>query len=587
VIAVALRRSPISRALARRLRWLDVTNDIPTEQRRRAMMATAGVFLLTVGPTLALVSLALPAGSSEDARAIVLVSLAGYALAALLLAAFDRLPEWSFHVGTIAGIGLIAAAIHFAGDLQPVYTLFLAAVPLYAAYFFGWRVALGQSALAGVACGFALEPGGGGVEYAALAIPVLVAPLSLVVFLRRRERGLTEALLASQEELRQAQKLEAIGRLAGGVAHEFNNALTAIGGYAELVTRAATDDRQRADAHQIVVATARAAALTSSLLAVSGRHVLQPAPLDLNESLRGLEPRLRAACGERVELRLEPDEALDAIHADSGLVEQVILALVANACDAMPEGGVLRIATGGAVVAEGDRGPEGLPPGRYATLAVADTGVGIAPEVREHLFDPFFTTKGGGPAVGLGLASVQGIVRQSGGAVQVASVPGAGAVFRVWLPVLGAAAGEPPPAYAQPQEDGETQALLVVDDDDAVRLLARRILQDAGYRVVEAAHGAAALELVQADPAAFALVLTDVAMPVLDGPGLALALAELVSPPPVLFMSGYADRAFVESRLAGLGAGFLPKPFTIAELTEAVAGAVGGGPVSGSPVPGA
>lgn len=540
-------------------------------------MATAFGYLGLVGPTIALLSLALPAAGNADARAIALFAVGGYGAAAFFFASFDRLPEWAFHAGALASIGLIAAAVHFAGDLQPVYALFLVWVPLYSAYFFGWRVALGQSVLAGVASGVALEPGGGkGIEYAALAIPVLVAPLALLVFLRWRERLLTEALLASQEELRRAQKLEAIGRLAGGVAHEFNNALTAIGGYAELVTGATTDDRQRADARQIVAATARAAALTSRLLAVSGRHVLQPVPLDLNESLRGLEPRLRAACGERVELRLEPDEALDAVQADPALVEQVILALVANACEAMPEGGVVRVATGSAVVAEDDRGPEGLSPGRYATLAVIDTGAGIAPDVREHLFEPFFTTKAGGPAVGLGLASVQGIVRQSGGAVEVESEPGAGAVFRVWLPAVGAGAPEPPPA--QTQENGETQALLVVDDDDAVRLLARRILEGAGHRVVEAADGAAALELVRADPAAFALVLTDVVMPVLDGPGLATALAELVSPPPVLFMSGYADRASVESRLAGLSVGFLPKPFTIAALTEAVAGALSGRP---------
>ena len=234
-------------------------------------------------------------------------------------------------------------------------------------------------------------------------------------------------------------------RLRGGVAHEFNNADGV--GYAELVTRAATDDRQRATRRS----SWRPRAAATAFLPSPGTCSAAARPE------RECEYQSRLARGERVELRLELDEASDAILADPSLVEQAILALVANACDAMPGGGVLLIATGGAVVAEGDRGPDDLPPGRYVTLAVTDTGVGIAPEVREHLFEPFFTTKGDGPPVGLGLASVQGIVRQSGGAVQVESVPGTGAVFRVWLPVLGAAAGERPPACPQPRENGEAQ----------------------------------------------------------------------------------------------------------------------------------
>ncbi len=442
VPAVERRRSLLARAVSRRLSWIDVTSGLSPERRRRAAMATAFGYLGLVGPTVALLSLALPAADSANDRAIALFAAGGYAAAAVFFAGFDRLPEWAFHAGLLASIGLIAAAVRFAGDLQPIYVLFLVWVPLYATYFFGWRVAFGQSVLAGVAGGFALEPSRVGVEFGTLAIAVLVTPLALVVFLQRRERRLAEALLASQEELRNAQKLEAIGRLAGGVAHEFNNALTAIGGYAELLARELPDERQRHDALAIGTAIERAAALTSWLLAVSGRHVLQTASLDLNESLRGLEPWLRSACGELVDLRLELDEAPAAILADPGLVEQVILALVANARDAMPEGGVLRIATDGAVVAENAGGPDNLPPGRYVTLAVADTGAGIAPEVREHLFEPFFTTKGDGPPVGLGLASVQGIVRQSGGVVQVESGSGAGAVFRVWLPVLDPVAGE-------------------------------------------------------------------------------------------------------------------------------------------------
>jgi len=398
-------------------------------------MATAGVYLLTIGPTLALVSLALPAGAGEDARAIVPLALGGYAAAGVFFLGFDRLPEWSFQVAAVAGIGLIAAAVHFAGDLQPVYVLFLAGVPLYSAYFFSAPVALGHSAFAGAACGFALELGSGGIEYAALATPVLAAPLSLMVFLRRRERRLADALLASQAELREAQKLEAIGRLAGGIAHELNNALTAISGYAELLEADVADERQRANARAIVAASERVAALTSQLLAVGGRHVLRRVSLDLNECLRDLEPSLRRLCGDGIDLRLETDASLGAVHADRSRCEEMILALAENACEAMPNRGVLEVVTAAALVPEGSRGPDGLPAGRYAALAIRDTGVGIAPEEREHLFEPFFSTKGGGPSAGIGLAAVKGIVSQSGGAIEFESVPGAGSVFRVWLPV--------------------------------------------------------------------------------------------------------------------------------------------------------
>lgn len=536
-------------------------------------MATAGVYLLTVGPTLALVSLALPAGASEDARAIVPLAVVGYAAAGVFFAGFDRLPEWSFQAGAVVGIGLIAAAVHFAGDLRPVYVLFLAGVPLYSAYFFSASVALGQVAFAGVACGFALETGAGGVGYAALAIPVLAAPLLLVVFLRRREQRLADALLASQAELREAQKLEAIGRLAGGVAHEFNNALTAIGGYAELLEAGVADERQRADARAIVTATERAAALTNQLLAVSGSQVLRRVSLDLNECLLDLEWSLRRLCGDGIELRLETDASLGAVRADRSRCEEMILALAGNACEAMPDGGVLELVTAAALVLKGARRPDGLPPGRYATLAVRDTGSGIAPDVREHLFEPFFSTKGGGPSAGLGLAAVKGMIAQSGGVIEVESSPGAGSLFRVWLPVAARSPGEPP-RRAAPARGDEEQAILLVDDDDAVRLLARRILEGAGYRVLEAAGGAQALELARERTGALALVLTDVVMPGLDGAGLARALAELSAPPPVLFMSGYADRASALEQLGRLGVGFVAKPFTIAALKEAVAAAL-------------
>ena len=542
-------------------------------------MATAFVYVFAMGSTLSLLSLAVPVDSRPDAWAIALTAAGGYALAGAFLAGFDRLPDWAFHAATAAGIALMATVIHSGGDLRPVYVLFLAWVPLYAAYFFGWVVGLAQSALAGIACGFALVPGSGTAgAYALVAIPLFVSPLALAVALRRRERGLAGELVAAQEELRNAQKLEAIGRLAGGVAHEFNNALTAIGGYAELLARELPEGRQRRDAQAIGTAIEHAAALTSRLLAVSGRQLLEPAPVDLNAKVRSLKPRLRRLCGELVELRLELDAGVGPVQADPARIEQMTLDLARNACDAMPDGGVLRIATSGALIPEGAAGPDGLPPGRYAILAVSDTGLGIAPEVREHVFEPFFSTKGGGPAAGLGLAVVQGIVRQSGGTVQVESAPGAGAVFRIWLPVAATApAAEPPrPTAGSETEGAGSPTILVVEDDEGVRTLTRRCLEGAGYRVLEAGDGAAALELVRANPGAFALVLTDVVMPELDGAGLARAVVELASPPPILFMSGYTDRAFVEESLAGLGVGFVPKPFAIAGLTEAVAAAVSG-----------
>jgi PAS domain S-box-containing protein len=384
------------------------------------------------------------------------------------------------------------------------------------------------------------------------------------------QRDVTEQRVL-EEQLRQAQKLEAVGRLAGGIAHDFNNILTAILGTSDLMLGDLPPDHPvRADALEVRKAALRAAELTRQLLAYSRRQVLAPDRIDLNAVVSGVEPMLRRLIGADVELATALAPGLPAVRADAGQIEQVILNLVVNARDAMPQGGRLSIETALAEVpAASAAHPASLRPGGYVQLAVADTGVGMGPEIRAHLFEPFFTTKDVGKGTGLGLATVYGIVDQSGGAITVDSAPGRGTTMRILLPP--APSGEPSPDPPRPAgavpAGPPGQTVLLVEDEDRVRALASRALENAGYRVMAAGSGADALAVAAGLPEPPGLLLTDLVMPGLGGREVARRLTERWPHIPVLYMSGYADDV---TRRQDLDRPLLQKPFDIDTLLRHV-----------------
>jgi PAS domain S-box-containing protein len=362
---------------------------------------------------------------------------------------------------------------------------------------------------------------------------------------------------ALEHQLRQAQKMEAVGRLAGGIAHDFNNLLTAIAGYSEFLIGGLEDERLRQHAEEIKRAAARAAALTGQLLAFSRRQVLQPRVLDLNTVVSDMDMMLRRLIGEDVELvtRLEPQ--LHAVRADPTQVEQVIVNLVVNARDAMPGGGALTIETAND---ETDHGS-------FVELTLTDTGLGMTDEQRQWLFDPFFTTKEGG--TGLGLATVYGIVEQSGGTIEVDSAPGLGTSFRIRLP----RADEPPEpvlsdAVTVAPGPG-TETVLLVEDETVVRQLVAEILTARGYTVLQAGDGPSALEVLRRHRGRVDLLLTDVVMPGMSGRDVAQSVTALRAGLRVLYMSGYTDAALPPDVLED-GVSFLQKPFSADDLARKV-----------------
>ena len=371
-----------------------------------------------------------------------------------------------------------------------------------------------------------------------------------------------------EDQLRQAQKMEAVGRLAGGVAHDFNNMLTAISSYSELLLAdMASGDPRRQDVIEIRKATERATALTRQLLAFSRRQVLQPKVVDLNGIVGGAEKLLRRVIGEDIALvtRLEP--LLAPVTADAGQIEQVIMNLAVNARDAMQHGGTLTLETSTVAIHTATQTAEQsiVAPGRYVLLRVTDTGTGMDAETRRHLFEPFFTTKERGRGTGLGLATVYGIVKQSGGFIWVDSEPGRGSAFRIYLPAADDAlrpqeTGEPAPAPEALKEGTET--ILLVEDEDAVRAVAREALRRRGYAVLEASHADAALDVAKGFDGRIELLLTDVVMPGLSGRALADRLVVARPDTKVLFMSGYTDADIVRHGVLEPGLNYLQKPFT-------------------------
>jgi two-component system, cell cycle sensor histidine kinase and response regulator CckA len=388
------------------------------------------------------------------------------------------------------------------------------------------------------------------------------------------QRKRAEADRASlEDQLRQAQKMEGIGQLAGGIAHDFNNLLTAIRGYATLaLAEAGPDTEIRADLEQIEQAADRAAGLTRQLLAFARRTVLQPELVDLRAVVRNVEPMLTRLLGEDVTLVTFTPPSKGLVLADPSQIEQVIVNLAINARDAMPDGGRLTIETADVELDEGFvRQFPAATVGPNAMLAVTDTGTGMDEATMAHLYEPFFTTKGPGKGTGLGLATVYGIVRQSGGTVQATSAPGQGSTFKVYLPRVGSGKrpdGVLPAAPASVRAGGQTATILVVEDDNGVRGFVTRVLQHAGYRVISASGGPQAFELAREQ--AIGLLLTDVVMPSMSGRDVALVLSESHPGLRVLYVSGHAEHAIVKHGVLEPDINFLAKPFTAESLLAAV-----------------
>ena len=375
-----------------------------------------------------------------------------------------------------------------------------------------------------------------------------------------------------EEQLFQSQKIEAIGRLAGGVAHDFNNLLTTIIGHSDIILMDLEEnDRLRGDLEGIRRASDRAASLTRQLLAFSRRQVLQPKVLDLNRVIADTEKMLRRLIGEDVELStiLGPD--IRRVKVDPGQMEQVIMNLAVNARDAMPQGGNLTIETANVdldeVYAQKRRVVRA---GRYVMLAVSDTGVGMDMETQSQIFDPFFTTKGLGQGTGLGLSTVYGIIKQSGGYIWVYSEPGQGTTFKVYLPRVEADADSVQKEHAPKEMLHGSETVLVVEDDEAVLKLAGRILRRHGYSVLEAQNAEEALSISSQHEGLIHLIVTDVVMPGMSGRELAGRLRSIEPETKVLFMSGYTDHAIVHQGVLDKDVTFFQKPFTSDTLVRKV-----------------
>jgi len=384
------------------------------------------------------------------------------------------------------------------------------------------------------------------------------------------QKATEEALRRTEERFLQAQKMEAVGRLAGGVAHDFNNLLMAITGHCELLqAQLAEDDPLRGELEEIRRAGERAASLTRQLLAFSRRQVVDFRVVDLNEIVAATEKMLRRLIGEDVEIVTSLGEGVGRIKADPGQVEQVIMNLAVNARDAMPRGGTLSIATAEVVLepAEAERIP-GAAPGRYARLAVADTGCGMDETVRSHLFEPFFTTKEHG--TGLGLATVYGIVQQLGGFVRVETAPGRGTTFEIFFPWAGAQGARSEAAEEPLRPAAGAETVLVAEDEDLVRDLVCEILRRSGYAVLEARDGHEALAVAERHRGPIHLLLTDVVMPRMSGSDLARRLASRRPEMRVLYMSGYTDDETLRRGVLAGGKAFLQKPFRAAVLAARV-----------------
>ena len=372
-----------------------------------------------------------------------------------------------------------------------------------------------------------------------------------------------ETLRQTEEQLRQSQKLEAIGLLAGGIAHDFNNLLTVIGGYSSLLLRSLDEAPERQQVEEIKKASDRAAALTRQLLAFSRKQVLQPVVLNLNDIVPEIDKMLRRLIGADIDLLTVIDPELWQVKADAGQIEQVLMNLAVNARDAMPSGGRLTIQTANVYLDNNyARQHIAIEPGSYVMLAVSDTGCGMDAETRAHIFEPFFTTKEAGKGTGLGLSTVYGIIKQSGGHLWVYSEVGKGTTFKVYLPQICEATSQRKDGAARAATPGGTETVLLVEDEDMVRQLVRDVLESNGYRVLLAASGSEALHISERYRKAIHLLMTDVVMPEMGGREIVECLMQSRFGMKVLYMSGYTDESIVHHGVLDEGVAFLEKPFT-------------------------
>jgi two-component system, cell cycle sensor histidine kinase and response regulator CckA len=379
---------------------------------------------------------------------------------------------------------------------------------------------------------------------------------------------------ALEQQLRQSQKMEAIGRLAGGIAHDFNNLLMVISGYSEfLLDQLGSDPALRGPAQEIAGAAVRATSLTRQLLAFSRKQMLAPKILDLNDVVTENLKMLTRMIGEDIDLVMVPSAGLGAVRADAGQIEQVIMNLAVNARDAMPSGGKLTIETSNVLLdEESARFHPSLKPGNYVMLAISDTGAGMDSETQSRIFEPFFTTKGP-KGTGLGLSTVYGIVKQSGGYIWVYSEMGKGTTFKIYLPRV-AEAAESAARVAVPAEiasaEPGTETILLVEDESNLRYLARQFLEKQGYRVIEAADGAVAMQIAVAHEGVIHLLLTDVIMPGMNGRELAQRISEIRPNVKILYMSGYTENVIGRNGTLDAGVRLLQKPFTLHDLKSKV-----------------
>jgi PAS domain S-box-containing protein len=375
-----------------------------------------------------------------------------------------------------------------------------------------------------------------------------------------------------EEQLRQAQKMEAVGRLAGGVAHDFNNLLTAILGSAELLlARLSPDHPERVEAEEIRKAAMWAADLTRQLLAFSRQQVLDPQVFDLGAVVANMDKMLRRLVRADITFRTRLAPDLGAVRADPGQIEQVIMNLAVNACDAMPGGGTLTVETANVELGAGHE-QEQAPanPGRYVMLTVSDTGTGMSATTKSHIFEPFFTTKERGKGTGLGLSTVYGIVKQSDGYVWLESEPGRGTTFKVYLPRVDTLTETAATALNHPASLGGVETILVVEDQEPVRRLTRKILESQGYGVLAAAGGPEALEMAERHAGTIHILVTDVVMPGMSGREVGRRLSAARPEMRVLYLSGYTDSSIVSHGVLEPGLAFLQKPFTPETLARRV-----------------